>query len=227
MRLTQTASVLLVIRPFFNTSYPGGDVNILGGSGSIGTDITNTGNGGNVNIFGGIASGSIGDNTAGGNVTIAGGNGFGTGSKGAVYLVGQVSCSVITASLFNGTASYSNTASVAITASFVSPSQPYVTLTTSSTNWVTCSLATPEQYVAITTGQAYSFTSSNVPDSGQVAGMTLFINNTATATSSLSFPTSWIWIGSKPANISSSVCGVLTLKAYDTTKTVAAFAVQY
>jgi hypothetical protein len=112
-------------------------------------------------------------------------------------VVGNISCSVITASLFTSNILF-----------------PYTTLTTSSTNWITCNFADNEQYVNITNGLLYNFTCSNPPPAGQVLNTSLYLNNTATATSSLAFPATWAWIGNIPTYMSSSKSAILNLKAY-------------
>jgi hypothetical protein len=151
-------------------------------------------------------------------------------------VVGNISASVITASLFYGTASFVNTSSYAITASYAmnggsggssGATSPYTLITTSSTQWITASLAIAEQYVNITSGSLYNFTCSNIPSSGNVSNINLFIYNTANSTSSFAFPSGWIFMGSKPTSISSSKSGILSLKGYDNGNIVAAFAAQY
>ena len=179
--------------------------------------------------------------------------------KNKLDVVGNISCSIITASLFFGTASYSLSSSLTlsssyslsssfarngiitgstypitsswtITASYVSGSPSivnYTLLTTSSAQWVTASFANSENYLNITNGQLYNFTCSNLPTPPQVLGTSVFIYNTATATSSLAFPANWIWLGSVPTSITSSKSAVLSLKAYGTASVIAGFAVQY
>jgi len=103
----------------------------------------------------------------------------------------------------------------------------YTTLTTSSTNWITASFSSGEYYVNITNALSYSFTCSNLPSANQVASTTIYINNTATATSSLAFPNDWSFIGIFPTYLTASRGAVLSLRSYGGTKTVAAFSPQY
>jgi hypothetical protein len=124
-------------------------------------------------------------------------------------------------------ASQSLSASFASNAGGSGNSTTYVTITTSSTNWITASFSNGEQFVNITSPLSYSFTSSNAPASGTVASTTIYINNTATATSSLAFPNDWVFIGSFPTYITASRGAVLSIRNYGGTKTVASFAPQY
>lgn len=126
------------------------------------------------------------------------------------------------------TASWAATSSWATTASSLSSvSSSYLTIYTSSMNWVTVSFEKTEQYLAITTPLSYSFTCSNLPQSGTVANVTLFIYNTAVDTSSLSFPGDWIFMGNSPNYISASRSAMLNLKNFGGTQTIATYTVQY
>lgn len=129
---------------------------------------------------------------------------------------------VFTASLALNTIS----SSYSTTASFLNSYSPYNTINTSSTNWVTISYSAGDQYVSITSGQAYNFTCSNVPLTGQSANVSLYIDNSAAATSSLSFPSNWIFLGSAPTSITASKSAVLSLKAFGPNKLVAAYGFQ-
>jgi len=111
----------------------------------------------------------------------------------------------------------------AVTASNYYNYTSYNTVTTSSTNWITCSLNTPNQLVNLKSGLLYSFTSSNLPTTNTIATTTVFLNNTAATTSSLAFPSDWVFMGSKPTSISSSMSGILSVRNYGGTKTVAAW----
>lgn len=136
---------------------------------------------------------------------------------------------VVNGSSFNGTSSIYGTASWAnsyVTAS-VSYVNTYTTITTSSLNWITCSFSNEEQYVSITTGLLYNFTQSNVPSSGQVSDIELYINNTSTTTSSLSFPSNWVWMGIIPSYLSASKNSFLSLKAYGPSSIVASWGQQF
>jgi len=132
---------------------------------------------------------------------------------------GNISCSVVTASLFYGTASLAN--------SLTPNAQPYVTIATSSLNWITCSFADVEEVVNITTGLAYNFTHSNMPPANNIGNVSVLLRNTAAASSSLSFPAFWTFIGSAPVSLQAGKSAMLSLKAYDTSSVIAAFGVQY
>lgn len=106
-------------------------------------------------------------------------------------------------------------------------SNAYVTIATSSLRWITASYLTPEQFVTIGVSASYNFTCSDVPASGQVATVTLYISNSAAFTSSLSFPSDWVFMGSVPTYISTSKAAILSLKNYGGALNVAAFTVQY
>jgi hypothetical protein len=98
---------------------------------------------------------------------------------------------------------------------------------TTGSNIITCSFISESQLVNITVGAAYSFTHSNLPGAGNSAEVMLYINNTATLTSSLSFPSSWVNVGgSWPTSITSSKKAVISLLAYDTTAILGTFNVQ-
>jgi len=130
-------------------------------------------------------------------------------------------------------ASYAQTASVALNAlgggggtSNAFSSSVYTTITTSSANWITASFVNTDQYINITTGSAYNFTCSDTPLIGTASNISLFINNTATATSSLSFPSNWTFIGIIPTYLTSSKDAILNLKAFGN-QIVAAWGSQY
>lgn len=117
---------------------------------------------------------------------------------------------------------YPITASWALTASSVNNYQIYTTLTTSSNNVLTCSFVIPNQFVELTRTASYTFTSSNHPASGQIAELVLHISHSALqATSSLSFPASWIWInGTVPTSMTGSKNFFLSLHAKDLSQQV-------
>jgi hypothetical protein len=127
------------------------------------------------------------------------------------------------------TASYLITGSItnALTASSVVGTQPYVTLTTSSTNWITCSFNDFKEYISLTTALVYNFTCSNPPASNQYAATSLFISNTITGqTASLSFPSSWTFIGLSPTYITASKNAYLNIESFGG-KIVAVWGAQY
>jgi len=128
---------------------------------------------------------------------------------------------------FVGTASW---ATNALTASVMAPSLPYVTIATSSANWITCSFLDTDEYVNIATGSVtYNFTCSNLPASSMTSNLTLFLNNTITGTNtaSLSFPANWSFVGLAPTYITASKHAVLNLKAWGTSNIAAAWNPQY
>ena len=172
-----------------------------------------------------------------------------------IFINGNISCSVITASLLSGTASFAITASYtltgnatpsdsaswasasisasyAITASYalnggLSPTTTFTVITLGLSNGITASLNDGDQYIAISNGLLYTFTSSNTPAINNSATCTVFFHNTATdQTSSLAFPPAWIFMGNAPTSITSSRSAVLSLKAYYNT-VIAGWSTQY
>jgi len=125
-------------------------------------------------------------------------------------------------------ASYANTASFAQNAGGSGPVSDYTTVFTSSTNWITCSFLNGSQVINLATGSViYSFTSSNMPGVGKSSDISIFINNTATTTSSLSFPSNWINVGGGwPTSITASKDAVLALRAIDTSTVVGSMNIQ-
>lgn len=131
-------------------------------------------------------------------------------------------------------ASYASTASTATTATTASyalnggggGNGPYLTITASS-NLITIDLTLSEQFVTLNSAALYTFTASNPPLSSSVASSTLFISHSAAATSSLSFPANWSFLGSTPTYITNSRVAMLTLKAYGPQYFVGAYAVQF
>jgi hypothetical protein len=103
----------------------------------------------------------------------------------------------------------------------------YTTIVSSSGNWITASFLNSDQYITINSGAVYNFTCSNIPSANTASNLSLFINNIATVTCSLAFPSDWVFMGNTPLSLSSSRAAVLSLKNYGGTKMVAAFAVQY
>ena len=140
---------------------------------------------------------------------------------------------VVGTNQFYGTAtsaSYSLTASYAATASSTSPSFPYITIVTSSTNWITCSFNDQYEYVNLTVSGSYSFTSSNLPDVGKLSDLSLFINNTITGTgqtASLSFPSSWLnFNGGWPTQLTASKNALIFLRAFGTSPLIGTYQLQ-
>ena len=127
-------------------------------------------------------------------------------------------------------ASQSLSSSFATTASYVAgvgTTLPYTTLTTSSLNWITCSFLDSKEFISITNSASYNFTCSNVPVAGLLSEVSLFISNSAQFTSSLTFPSNWIFFGSKPNAITASKCAILSLQSYGPSVQVAGWSVQY
>ena len=124
-------------------------------------------------------------------------------------------------------ASYALTASYAVNGGGGAGTSFYNTLTSSSLNWITMSFANSENYFALTNGFNYNFTHSNLPTAPTVQGCSLLIVNTAAATSSLSFPSSWTFMGSIPTSLTGSKNAILSLKAYGNSPIIAGFSVQY
>jgi hypothetical protein len=112
----------------------------------------------------------------------------------------------------------STSSSYATTASHVVNVSSYEIITTGSDGgtWVTVSFNSSEQQLNISTAQLFNFTcSSTFPGAGKKADITIFINNTATATSSLAFPSTWRAMGGWPTALSSSRVAYLWLQARD------------
>jgi hypothetical protein len=65
-----------------------------------------------------------------------------------------------------------------------------------------------------------------MPAANQYANVSLFINNTATNTCSLSFPASWTFIGSVPSALTASKHAYLNLESFGG-NVVAGWGVQY
>ena len=146
------------------------------------------------------------------------------------FWVTNIIGSSITGSL-NGNADTATSASFASQsissslANTLAPYQTYTTITTGS-NIINIDYTGGEQYVSITTGALYNFTCSNLPVAGKTANVSLYIDNSvAVATSSLRFPSDWIFIGGTPLSITASKNAVLSLKAFGN-KTVAAYGFQ-
>jgi len=137
------------------------------------------------------------------------------------------SVGTITATTFIGNLNgNATTATNAATASLaLSVSNTYNTITTSSTYGVTCSFTQSNQYLTITVPARYVFTSSNVPTAANTfSDVILFINNTSTFTSSLSFPSGWRNLnGGWATSISSSRVGVVWLRAYGSSMIVGTY----
>ena len=140
-----------------------------------------------------------------------------------LYFDTSSAMSVLSASvlIIGLSSSYSATSSFALNAlgASIGNSSSYSTIFTNSTNWITASFSGSQtQWVNITQSGSYSFTASNTPQAGnsQSADILIYINNTATQTSSLSFPSSWINVSSTwPTYITASKNAVIWLKAFD------------
>jgi hypothetical protein len=130
-------------------------------------------------------------------------------------------------------ASYSNSSSYAVSASYAvngggGGNGPYTLITASGTNVITMDFTIPEAFINLTSAALYSFTASNPPISASVSNTTLFISHSVTtATSSLSFPSNWVFLGSTPTYITNSRVAMLTLKAYGPQYFVGAYANQF
>lgn len=131
-------------------------------------------------------------------------------------------------SLLSATASFAlNAAAGGSGGSSTGSLVPYTTIVSSSGNWITASFLNSDQFITINSGALYNFTCSNIPSVNTASNLSLFINNIATVTCSLAFPSDWVFMGNTPLSLSSSRAAVLSLKNYGGTKMVAAFAVQY
>src|ERR1035437_5863672 len=144
-------------------------------------------------------------------------NGGGVTSGGSYNISCSWASSSLSASYLSGsTAIVNNLTSQIITASVYYNYTPYNTVLTSSTKWITCSFANPNQVVNLTISGTYSFTSSNMPATGNSADIIVFLNNSAAESSSLVFPVNWIPIHDPwPIDISENKSSVLWLRGYD------------
>jgi hypothetical protein len=131
------------------------------------------------------------------------------GPSGSIYFSGSNQGSIVSASLFTGTASYATTAG---------GSQTFAIATITASTGITCSFTGSQyQIVNITNSGSYAFTSSNVPTNGG-AKFNLLFNNTSTGTSSLSFPAGWRCLsGGWPTQITASKIAELDLKSWNGT----------
>jgi hypothetical protein len=228
------------------TGGSGGGIGITAGNGGGGTNFG--GIGGSIEITAGNGGGSIDTGSNGGSVIITLGTGgvglFGPSGNTGSFIVsvgdtkldggliytnkfGGITAVSFTGSFTGSLTGIANTASYALTSSMMSTNTtPYVTLTTGSNNDITCSLSDFNEFVTLTVGRLYIFTSSNPPSSGLTSLTTLYISNISTTTSSLSFPVGWIFVGAKPQTITGSKNAVLTLQSFGD-NTVAAWAPQY
>lgn len=127
-------------------------------------------------------------------------------------------------------ASCASTASYAINAagSGVVTASAYTTLTTSSLNWITCSFFDTKEYVVLNAASVtYNFTCSNLPSEGMYSNVALFISNSFLGnTASLSFPSTWTFIGIVPTYITASKNAYLNLEAFGN-RVVASWGPQY
>lgn len=147
------------------------------------------------------------------------------------YTASYIDFPIVTAS-YASASTTCESASYTVTASFAlngggggsTTASAYMTITTAS-NWITVSFLDSEEWVNITAAALYNFTCSNVASSSQVMSTTLFINNTATATSSMAFPSDWVFIGNAITSLSRSA--VLSLRNYGGVKTVASLGFQF
>jgi hypothetical protein len=125
--------------------------------------------------------------------------------------------------------SYSSTASFAQNAGVSGPTFAYVTVVTSSTNWITCSFLDGNEVITLPRTASYNFTQSNMPSIGFASDLVMVIYHTpiTSGTSSLSFPSSWVNVGAGwPASITSSKTAILSLRAIDTSSVIGSFTVQ-
>jgi len=124
-----------------------------------------------------------------------------------------------------GSSLSSSWASSSLSASYISPYVTYSLDLTSSTNWITASFANTNQQVNLTVSALYNFTHSNSPVLGQICDLMLFISHSvSSATSSLSFPSTWTNLGNGwPTSISSSKVAMIWLRGIDTNKVIGTY----
>jgi len=137
-------------------------------------------------------------------------------------------------SSYASTSSRSDTASFALNAGTAGGSSlsstgslfPYLTVVSSSTNWITASFQYAEQSITVNSGAVYSFTCSNMPSANTASNLSLYISNIGTVTSSLTFPSNWVFIGIVPTYMTASKSAILSLKALGN-QVIAAWGSQY
>ena len=145
----------------------------------------------------------------------------------ALHVYGNIEATTVSASLFGTATSASFATSASYAPSTPSSVQTLTTIATSSNYGITCSFADIKEYLSMGTGGViYSFTCSNTPSAGQYSAVSLFIENTSTPTSSLSFPVSWTFIGTVPSALTASKNAYLNLEAFGSS-IVAAWGDQY
>ena len=206
---------------FTTQAFHGGNIVLLAGTGSGFGVEDRTGDGGNIVLRGGVGVDNDGAQQRGGNVYLIGGFSAGSG----VALNGFVH---VTGSSFTSqcglTSSLRGTASFASSASYIVANRAYTTLTSGSDNYITCSFGIAEQYFDLTTGLNYTITCSNPPPANRLSDIRIFVNNTAAATSSLTFGAGWKNLsGGWPVSITSSKSFMVVLTAYGPTTVVGSF----
>lgn len=108
-------------------------------------------------------------------------------------------------------------ASASTSASYADDAQfPYTVITSSFTNWFTCSFLHKNERANITYTASFYFTHSNPPPAGRMSDLVIVISSSADPTASLVFPPQWKCLGGNwPTYISSSRYGVVSLRAID------------
>jgi len=199
-------------------AYHGGNILLLAGTGSGFGAEDRSGDGGFITLRGGVGYDNDGAQQRGGNIYFIGGQSQGGGAA----LTGYIE---VTGSRFTSqcglTGSLRGTASIA---QDLTSNRVYTTITSGSDNWITCSFNRSEQYFDLTTGLNYTITCSNPPIANRLSDTRIFFNNTAAATSSLTFGAGWKNLsGGWPVSITSSKSFMVVLTAYGPTTVVGSF----
>ncbi len=98
----------------------------------------------------------------------------------------------------------------------------YATLVSGATGLLTIDFSgNRNQQVDITTSGSYQFSGQNYPGSGFVSDIMVYLNNSATGTSALTFPSNWLNLGASwPTGIASGKVAMLWFRAIDTGSTI-------
>jgi hypothetical protein len=108
-----------------------------------------------------------------------------------------------------------------------SGSRPYVVAGTGTGTFTVNFSGNPNQQLNISVSGSYTFTGSNVPPSGFVSDVYVYIKNTATGACALTFPGAWTNLGAGwPTGLLAGKSAMLWVRAIDTGTTLGSFNVQ-
>ena len=104
----------------------------------------------------------------------------------------------------------------------------YQTIVTGAPNIITLDFTTGEYFINITGAatQPYTITGINIPSAPYSASTSVFLYNTGVCSGLLTFPNTWIFLGSKPSGLITGKSSLLSLKSYGTT-VAAGYSIQY